>query len=30
MIDLNRENYDAFDVREYYVSLVSELREHGF
>ncbi len=30
MIDLNRENYDAFDVREYYVLLVSELREHGF
>lgn len=30
MIDLNRENYDAFDVREYYVTLVSELREQGF
>lgn len=30
MIDLNRENYDAFDVREYYVTLVSELREKGF
>lgn len=30
MIDLNRENFDGFDVREFYVNLVSELREKGF
>ena len=30
MIDLNRENIQGFDVREYYVNLVSELRENGF
>lgn len=30
MIDLNRENFDGFDVREFYVELVSELREKGF
>lgn len=30
MIDLNRENFDGFDVREYYVQLVSRLREKGF
>lgn len=29
MIDLNRENFDGFDVREFYVNLVSELRERG-
>lgn len=29
MIDLNRENFDGFDVREFYVRLVSELRERG-
>lgn len=30
MIDLNRENFPGFDVREFYVNLVSELREKGF
>lgn len=30
MIDLNRENIDEFDVREFYVGLVSELKEMGF
>ena len=30
MIDLNRENIDGFDVREFYVELLSELREKGF
>lgn len=29
MIDLNRENIPGFDVREFYVSLVSDLRERG-
>ncbi len=29
MIDLNRENIEGFDVREFYVGLVSELRERG-
>ena len=29
MIDLNRENIDGFDVREFYVQLVSELRKDG-
>jgi triacylglycerol lipase len=30
MIDLNRENIDGFDVREFYVKLVSGLKEQGF
>lgn len=30
MIDLNRENFDGFDVREFYVNLVNRLREQGF
>ena len=30
MIDLNRENIKGFDVREFYVQLVSDLREKGF
>lgn len=30
MIDLNRENIDEFDVREFYVNLVSDLRERGY
>ena len=30
MIDLNRENIDGFDVREFYVGLVSELKNKGF
>ena len=30
MIDLNRENIKDFDVRDFYVKLVSELREKGF
>ena len=29
MIDLNRENIEGFDVREFYVELVSELKEKG-
>ena len=29
MIDLNRENIDGFDVREFYVSLVSDLKKKG-
>ncbi|MBQ7430542.1 MAG: triacylglycerol lipase, partial [Butyrivibrio sp.] len=30
MIDLNRENIDGFDVREFYVQLVSDLKNKGF
>lgn len=30
MIDLNRENFDGFDVREFFVQLVSDLRKKGF
>ena len=30
VIDLNRENIKGFDVREFYVQLVSGLREMGF
>ena len=30
MIDLNRENIRGFDVREFYVQLVSDLRKMGF
>ena len=30
MIDLNRENIRGFDVREFYVKLVSDLREKGY
>lgn len=30
MIDLNRENFKGFDVREFYVQLVAELKEKGF
>ena len=30
MIDLNRENIPGFDVREFYVNLVHELKEMGF
>ena len=29
IIDLNRENIEGFDVREFYVELVSDLRERG-
>lgn len=29
MIDLNRENLDGFDVREFYVSLVSKIKQMG-
>ena len=29
MIDLNRENLDDFDVREFYVGLVAELKQKG-
>ena len=29
MIDLNRENIEGFDVREFYVQLVSELKTRG-
>lgn len=30
MIDLNRENIDGFDVREFYVQLVRDLKQRGF
>lgn len=30
VIDLNRENFKGFDVREFYVELVSGLKEKGF
>lgn len=30
VIDMNRENIPGFDVREFYVELVSELKEMGF
>lgn len=30
MIDLNRENIPDFDVREFYVSLVSDLKKRGY
>lgn len=30
MIDLNRENISGFDVREFYVNLVHQLKERGF
>lgn len=30
MIDLNRENFQGFDVREFYVQLVSDLKNRGF
>lgn len=30
MIDLNRENIDGFDVREFYIKLVADLKEKGF
>lgn len=30
MIDLNRENLDGFDVREFYVQLVAKLKQNGF
>ncbi len=30
MIDLNRENFKGFDVREFYVELVSDLKRRGF
>lgn len=30
VIDLNRENFKGFDVREFYVELVNELKEKGF
>ena len=30
MIDLNRENFDGFDVREYYVQLVATLKQKGY
>lgn len=30
MIDLNRENFDGFDVREYFVELVADLKKRGF
>lgn len=29
MVDLNRENIRGFDVREFYVELVSSLKERG-
>lgn len=30
MIDLNRENFDGFDVREFFVQLVQDLKHRGF
>ncbi len=30
MIDLKRANIRDFDIREFYVQLVSDLREKGF
>lgn len=30
MIDLNRENFRGFDIREFYVQLVAELKNKGF
>ncbi len=30
MIDLNRENIEGFDVREFYVQLVADLKKRGF
>ena len=30
MIDLNRENISGFDMREFYVKLVHDLKEMGF
>lgn len=30
MIDLNRENFKGFDVREFYVNLVSDLKKQGY
>ena len=30
VIDLNRENVPGFDVREFYVSLVADLKNRGF
>lgn len=30
VIDLNRENIDTFDVREFYVNLVSDLKRRGY
>lgn len=30
MVDLNRENIRDFDVREFYVQLVADLKEKGF
>ena len=30
VIDLNRENITGFDVREFYVNLVHDLKERGF
>ena len=29
MIDLNRENFEGFDVREFYVELVADLKKRG-
>lgn len=30
IVDMNRENIDGFDVREFYVQLVSDLKNKGF
>ena len=30
VIDLNRENFKGFDVREFYVGIVQKLKEKGF
>ena len=30
MIDLNRENFDGFDVREFFVQLAADLKKRGY
>ena len=30
MVDLNRENIPGFDVREFYLDLVRELKQKGY
>lgn len=30
MIDMNRENFESFDVREFYVSVAADLKNRGF
>jgi triacylglycerol lipase len=30
MIDLTREDYEGFDVKEFYVKVAADLKERGF